>query len=43
VVYAQFGHATPYLSGALIIVLAIGSVVLVAPPSSPQAEAEANA
>jgi MFS transporter, DHA1 family, tetracycline resistance protein len=29
--YVQFGHATPYWSGALIIVLAIASVVLAIP------------
>lgn len=29
--YVQFGHATPYWSGALIIVLAIISVVLAIP------------
>lgn len=31
--YTQFGHATPYWSGALIIVLAILSVVLAIPAS----------
>ncbi len=46
VLYAQFGHATPYWSGALIIALAIGSIILAIPSvprSSPQIEVETEA
>ena len=44
--YAQYGHATPYWSGALIIALAIGSVVLAIPnlrAHSSDVEVEAKA
>ncbi|HEX4714811.1 MAG TPA: MFS transporter [Ktedonobacteraceae bacterium] len=44
--YAQYGHATPYWSGALIIALAIGSVVLAIPnlrAHSSDVEAETKA
>jgi DHA1 family tetracycline resistance protein-like MFS transporter len=46
VLYAQFGHATPYWSGALIIALAIGSVIMAIPATrkmSQQTEVETNA
>jgi DHA1 family tetracycline resistance protein-like MFS transporter len=33
--YAQFGHASPYWSGALIIVLAIGTIMLAVPALRP--------
>jgi len=32
--YTQFGHATPYWSGALIIALAIISIILAIPTAS---------
>ncbi|GHP00525.1 tetracycline resistance MFS efflux pump [Reticulibacter mediterranei] len=39
--YVQFGHATPYWSGALLIALAIGSILLAVPVlRTHQAEAE---
>ncbi len=38
--YVQFGHASPYWSGVLIIILAIGSIVLALPSLRAQAKEE---
>jgi DHA1 family tetracycline resistance protein-like MFS transporter len=46
ILYTQISHATPYWTGALIIVLAIGSILLAVPAQRQQtnkAEVETNA